>query len=242
MHPDRRAAARGYCVRHCAGRAGPVAGRPAGLVDGAELYGPISFQDGRFRRIALLPEITARTCRALARGADDQPWFDSGTAPAAPFLLGSPGLADASLQVLQACLPHRRVRFAGCGSVRFSGRTADGAVEIWATAVPGVSAVPLQGAPPAAETVPATAADPGDQPDAAARWRSRSKKARRQQQLPERDQPVPVGQAQAAPSRRELPVRVSAGAAGTGRADRGAALGHRGGGRGRAAAARVARG
>ena len=45
-----------------------VAGSP-GLVDGAELYGPISFQSGRFRRIALLPEVTARSGRALARGA-----------------------------------------------------------------------------------------------------------------------------------------------------------------------------
>jgi enediyne polyketide synthase len=173
---------------------------PPGLVDGAELYGPISFQDGRFRRIALLPEITARSCRALARGADDQPWFDPGTTPAGAFLLGSPGLADASLQVLQASMPHRRVRIAGCASARFSGRTADGAVEIWATAVRATGAVPLQGAAPAAETV--TAAEPGDQPDSAARWRTRSRKARRA-----RGQPVPVVPAQAAPPGPEYAAR-----------------------------------
>ena len=50
---------------------------PSGLVDGAELYGPICFQSGRFRRIALMPEVTARSGRALARGGDDQPWFTS---------------------------------------------------------------------------------------------------------------------------------------------------------------------
>ena len=46
-----------------------------GLVDGAELYGPVCFQTGRFRRIAMLPEVSSRSCRALARGADERPWF-----------------------------------------------------------------------------------------------------------------------------------------------------------------------
>jgi len=110
---------------------------PAGLVDGAELYGPVCFQTGRFRRVALLPEITARSGRALARGADDQPWFAAGDDLAGTgLLLGSPGLADAALQVLQACAPHRRVRAAACESVQFSGRAAEGPVEIRAVARP----------------------------------------------------------------------------------------------------------
>ena len=107
-----------------------VAG-PSGLVDGAELYGPISFQSGRFRRIALLPEVTARSGRALARGPDELPWYPAGSELAdTEFLLGSPGLNDAALQVLQACVPHRRVRPASCESVQFSGRSAEGPVEI----------------------------------------------------------------------------------------------------------------
>ena len=112
----------------------------AGLVDGAELYGPVCFQTGRFRRVALLPEITARSGRALARGADDLPWFaaDSDLAGTS-LLLGSPGLGDAALQVLQACAPHRRVRVAGCESVHFSGRPAEGPVEIRAIARPAPS-------------------------------------------------------------------------------------------------------
>ncbi len=108
---------------------------PSGLVDGAELYGPIAFQSGRFRRIALLHDVTTRSCRALARGGDDEPWF----APDGPladmaFLLGSPGLNDAALHAVQACVPHRRVRPAGCESVAFSARAAEGAVEIRAVA------------------------------------------------------------------------------------------------------------
>jgi enediyne polyketide synthase len=108
---------------------------PSGLVDGAELYGPIAFQSGRFRRVGLLPEVTARSCSALARGSDEQPWFDQdGPAAAAGFVLGNPGLNDAIMHVAQACVPHRRVRPAGCDSVKFSPKAADGAVEIRAVA------------------------------------------------------------------------------------------------------------
>lgn len=128
----------------------------AGIVDGTELYGPICFQSGRFRRVAFLPELTPRSCRALVRGGDDQPWFGpSATAgppgaadlpgppdlpgaplvlPGPPLVLGSPGLNDATMHVLQACVPHRRLVAAGCDTVMFSGRETDGAVEIRAVA------------------------------------------------------------------------------------------------------------
>ncbi len=108
----------------------------AGIVDGTELYGPICYQSGRFRRAALLPEVTSRSCRALVRGGDSQPWFGNvdGTGDAA-LILGSPGLNDATWHVLQACIPHRRVLPVGCESVTFSGREADGAVEIRAAEI-----------------------------------------------------------------------------------------------------------
>ena len=146
----------------------------SGLVDGAELYGPICFQSGRFRRIALLPEVTARSGRALARASDDRPWFAAGSDLAATtFLLGSPGLNDAAIQVLQACVPHRRVRAAGCESVQFSGRAAEGPVEIRAIAAPVqpgasgdgyTSLVPDQAGPPTAELTPQDAAQAADVP------------------------------------------------------------------------------
>jgi hypothetical protein len=123
-------------------------------VDGAELYGTVCFQSGRFRRIALLPEVTPRSGRAIARGSDEQPWFAPGSdLGASGFLLGSPGLNDAALQVLQACVPYRRVRPTGCESVQFSGREATGPAEIRAVAEPirRTGGVPDQPGPPAAE-------------------------------------------------------------------------------------------
>ena len=136
---------------------GQLAPGPSGLVDGTELYGPICFQSGRFRRIALMPEVTARSGRALVRGADDLPWFAvDGPFAATSFLLGSPGLNDATLQALQACVPHRRVRLASCESVQFSGRLAEGPVEIRAVAEPARVApelrhIPSQAIAPARE-------------------------------------------------------------------------------------------
>ena len=136
-----------------------VAG-PSGLVDGAELYGPISFQSGRFRRIALLPEVTARSGRALARGPDELPWYPAGSELAdTEFLLGSPGLNDAALQVLQACVPHRRVRPASCESVQFSGRSAEGPVEFRALADP-VRVTSAADSKPGAEPVSAAESSP----------------------------------------------------------------------------------
>src|SRR5260370_34479472 len=51
----------------------------AGLVDGTELYRPICFQSGRFRRITFFAEGTARSGRALPRGPDEQPWVAAGS-------------------------------------------------------------------------------------------------------------------------------------------------------------------
>ena len=108
-----------------------VAASDAGIVDGTELYRTICFQSGRFRRAALLPEVTSRSCRALVEGDDNQAWFSGLADPAdAQLVLGSPGLTDATWHVLQACVPHRRLQLAGCDSVLFSGLAADGAVEV----------------------------------------------------------------------------------------------------------------
>jgi enediyne polyketide synthase len=175
--------------------------RTAGLIDGAELYGSISFQTGRFRRVALLPEVTTRSCRALARGPDDEPWFEPGSPFAASqFLHGSPALTDAGLQVLQACTPHQRLRVAGCTSVQFSGRAAEGAVEISARMVPSLpaSAVPAprdeQAAVPGPNMTPEERAD-----QEIADSRPLSRRARRQQP---RDKRLAAGvPAQAAPAR-----------------------------------------
>jgi enediyne polyketide synthase len=75
-----------------------------------------------------------RSAVGLADGADEQPWFGSVPPQRAParheLVLGSAGLSDATLQVVQACDPHRRLILAGCDSVWFSGRAAEGRVTI----------------------------------------------------------------------------------------------------------------
>ena len=131
----------------------------AGIVDGTELYGPTFYQSGRFRHVALLPEVTAGSCRALVRGEDGQRWFGGTGADGSGLVLGSPGLNDTSWHVLQACVPHRRLLPAGCESVTFSGRDAAGAVEIRAVQVGGGAVPDTTGA--ATTGAGAAAADTG---------------------------------------------------------------------------------
>ena len=102
----------------------------AGIVDGADLYGSVCFQTGRFRRIALVSGAPPGSCRAIVRGRDDLPWFGRVPAPADLLVLGSPGVNDAVLQVAQACVPHRRLLPGGCDSLTVSGTQVPGAVEL----------------------------------------------------------------------------------------------------------------
>jgi enediyne polyketide synthase len=106
-------------------------GQAHGILDGTELYETVCFQRGRFRRVAMLPEITAASSHAIVRGSDEQPWFGLVSGPSdAPLLLGSPGLNDAALQAVQACVPQRRLLAAGCDSLTASGVEVRGAVDI----------------------------------------------------------------------------------------------------------------
>jgi enediyne polyketide synthase len=143
------------------------------IIDGTELYEAICFQSGPFRRAALLPEVSSRSCRALVRGGDSEPWFGYAEGAAdAGLILGSAGLNDATWHVLQACAPHRRLLPSGCDTVTFSGRVAEGAVEIRAMQTEGSSralAVPGQrsaGQAPAV-MVPAQAGSPDEAPSPA---------------------------------------------------------------------------
>ena len=63
------------------------------------------FQAGRFRRVALVSGKPPRSCRAIVRGRDEEPWFGPLARPAGRLVLGSPGLNDTALQVAQACVP-----------------------------------------------------------------------------------------------------------------------------------------
>ncbi len=131
-----------------AARTGPGLGltvaSAGGIVDGTDLYGPVFFQAGPFRRVAFLPEVTSRSCSALVRGADDRPWFagpESSGAPGVdvPLVLGSPGLNDAIMHMLQACVPHRRMLPAGFETLTVSGAEIRGAVQVRADREAGPS-------------------------------------------------------------------------------------------------------
>jgi hypothetical protein len=79
----------------------------------------------------MLPEITAAGSHAIVRGNDEQPWFGLVSGPSdAPLLLGSPGLNDAALQAVQACVPQRRLLATGCDSLTASGAEVRGAADI----------------------------------------------------------------------------------------------------------------
>ena len=101
-----------------------------GIVDGTDLYGPVFFQSGPFRRVAFLPEVTSRSCSALVRGADDRPWFSGAPGMDVPLVLGSPGLNDAVMHMLQACVPHRRMLPAGFDALVAAGVEVRGAVQV----------------------------------------------------------------------------------------------------------------
>jgi hypothetical protein len=108
----------------------PGIAEDAAILDGADLYGPVCFQTGRFRRVALVSGSPPGACRAIVRGRDDLPWFGCVPALTDRLILGSPGLNDAVLQVAQACVPDRRLLPAGCDSLTVSGTEVPGAVDL----------------------------------------------------------------------------------------------------------------
>lgn len=71
-----------------------------------DLYGSCLFQSGRFARVGRYQRLAATECAAdLTDGAAT--WF--GPYLSGRLALGDPGLRDAALHSIQACIPHRRV-------------------------------------------------------------------------------------------------------------------------------------
>jgi enediyne polyketide synthase len=78
----------------------------------SELYGKILFQSGRFQRLLGYSCLSATSCRAHLKSAAQDPksmhrWF--GTYYPSLLLLGDPGIRDAAIHAIQACIPHRTV-------------------------------------------------------------------------------------------------------------------------------------
>jgi enediyne polyketide synthase len=86
--------------------------RPAGtarlpLDPTRDLYGTILFQGPRFQCLSHYTELTASSCIAEIAPNANGDWFARylpGT-----FTLGHPGVRDAAIHAIQACIPHQRV-------------------------------------------------------------------------------------------------------------------------------------
>ncbi|NDU71412.1 SDR family NAD(P)-dependent oxidoreductase [Actinomadura sp. DSM 109109] len=78
---------------------------------GEEMYGPLFFHGRRFRRLLRYTHLEATACTAVLAG--DGPWRFGEGLPAS-LRLGDPARNDASIHVLQACVPHRRLLPVGC--------------------------------------------------------------------------------------------------------------------------------
>ncbi|MER5325042.1 SDR family NAD(P)-dependent oxidoreductase [Streptosporangium roseum] len=94
-------------------------------LDAGELYGALCFHTGRFQRVRELTLVEARGCRGELHGDDPDGWFEDRP------VLGSPGLSDATIHALQACVPHRRLL--PVGGERLVVRPSQGDVRLHAT-------------------------------------------------------------------------------------------------------------
>lgn len=94
-------------------------------LDAGDLYGALCFHTGRFQRVRELTLVEARGCRGELHGDDPDGWFDRRP------VLGSPGLSDATIHALQACVPHRRLL--PVGGERLVVRPSQGDVRLHAT-------------------------------------------------------------------------------------------------------------
>ncbi|HEU4767085.1 MAG TPA: SDR family NAD(P)-dependent oxidoreductase, partial [Pyrinomonadaceae bacterium] len=77
------------------------------LIPAEHLYGKILFQSGRFERLEGYRQLKARECVAEIRSQADGDWFSSYLP--SDLLLGDPGVRDASMHGIQACIPHQTI-------------------------------------------------------------------------------------------------------------------------------------
>jgi len=90
------------------------------------LYGKLLFQSGRFRRVARYTRLTARECVAMLWGAADASWFADGMPR--DLALGDPGVRDAAIHAVQACIPHETILPSSVRRIRRAGWLEGGAI------------------------------------------------------------------------------------------------------------------
>jgi enediyne polyketide synthase len=138
--------------RQSAGVALPaVTSQPAAaVVPAAELYGTVCFQSGQFQVLSSVKLTGAHQGSGLATLAGPA-WFAS--YPDDQLLLGDAAGADAALQVVQACMPHRRLLFAGCDIAEFVAGPPAGQVTIGVQEADQVTSAPVKGQVPTAAPI-----------------------------------------------------------------------------------------
>lgn len=108
----------GYAVDHFSAHVGLEPLRPAVAVvegprpplpahDGRHLYGPTFFHGPLFQRLRRYEHLEATACVAVLDAG--RRWSSEGT-----LVLGDPTVNDATIHVLQACVPNRRLLPVGC--------------------------------------------------------------------------------------------------------------------------------
>ncbi|WP_338743088.1 SDR family NAD(P)-dependent oxidoreductase [Actinomadura luteofluorescens] len=89
----------------------PAGSSPVPAHTGDDMYGPLFFHGRRFRRLRRYTHLEATACTAVLDG--DRPWRFGEGLPT-DLLFGDPARNDASIHVLQGCVPHRRLLPVGC--------------------------------------------------------------------------------------------------------------------------------
>ena len=83
-----------------------------------DLYGGLLFHGDRFRRLQRYTKLTATQCEVELSAEDDVEWF--GSYQPSHRVLGDPGLRDAAVHALQACIPHATIVPVGVDRLTFN--------------------------------------------------------------------------------------------------------------------------
>lgn len=97
---------------------------PVTLDPDRDLYGSVLFQRGRFQRVRSYEHLAARACAAQIAEADAKNWFGRYLPPA--LALGDPGVRDAAIHAIQACVPNVALLPVGVEQVTFDNVEAAG--------------------------------------------------------------------------------------------------------------------
>src|SRR5207247_6235231 len=89
-----------------------------------DLYGSLLFQGSRFRRIAGFRRLQARECVVELQRDEASHWFT----PPLPqdLVLGDPGVRDAAVHAIQACIPNASLLPVGVDRVVITGCSSSG--------------------------------------------------------------------------------------------------------------------